>query len=286
MAEKIIDVQELIKVESMPKIFYQLEVIGTQIENALQGIEDMDCNEDNKKEVKKRKQEITAFKNMMEDRRKQVKNQILEKYNEFEAKYNLEVKEKLVNAETILNEKVSVIETQQKIQKENNLRNFYEEYQEKYNIKSMMIPFERIGLNITLTASEKSLKEQVVSFCEKISNDLKLIDLEEYKDEIRIEYNACLDFVKSKTIVVQRHRMMEMLEATRKQEEEKKKQEEAIVEKVEEIVEEEIIAPQEIEVTTLEDEEEILMVTFTIKATKEKIKKLKEFLISEEIRYE
>ena len=283
--EKVMDVTELIKVESLPKLYYQLEEIGKVVDNALTGIEDMVCDEENKKEVKKRKQEITAFKNMMEDRRKQVKNQILEKYTEFENKYNLEVKDKLVNAESILNEKVSAIETQQKIDKENNLRNFYEEYQEKYNISSMMIPFSQIGLNITLTASEKSLKEQVVKFCEKISNDLKLIELEEYKDEIRIEYETCFDFVRAKTKVVERHRQLEMLEAMRKAEEEKKAQEEAIVEKVEEVVEE-IIAPVEIPDAVEEkmeetiEFEEILEVPFTVRGYKDQIVELKHLLQS------
>ena len=93
----MMDIQELIKVESLPKIFYQLEEIGKVVDNALVGIEDMVCDEDNKKEVKKRKQEITAFKNMMEDRRKQIKTQVMAKYEEFNKKYEEEFKSKLVN---------------------------------------------------------------------------------------------------------------------------------------------------------------------------------------------
>ena len=52
MEEKFYDIQELIKVESLPKIFYQLEIIGQEVAKALEGVETMVCNEENKKEEK------------------------------------------------------------------------------------------------------------------------------------------------------------------------------------------------------------------------------------------
>lgn len=278
MEEHLIDVNELIKVESLPKIFYQLEEIGKKVDEALVDIEDMECTDENKQEVKKRKQEITAFKNLMEDRRKEIKNQILEKYNEFNDKYELEVKSKLVNAENILNEKVSNIEVQQKLDKENELRAFYQEYVTKYNLEDMEIPFETIGLNITLTASMKSLKEKIVAFCEKIANDLKLIELEEYKDEIMLEFRSSLNFANAKMRVVGRHKELELIKRTEEERARKKEEESKIVEKVEEVVEPEIVAPIEIETTTLEDTEEQFIVSFTVKATKEVILKLKQCL--------
>ena len=109
MNEKI-NINEIISVQQLPKIYYELEKIGKVVDNALVGINDMVCDEDNKKEVKKRKQEITAFKNLMESKRKEIKNQVMEKYNEFNKKYEEEVKVKLENAENILTEKYTAIE--------------------------------------------------------------------------------------------------------------------------------------------------------------------------------
>ena len=275
---KVMDIQELIKVESLPKIFYQLEEIGKVVDNALVGIEDMVCDEDNKKEVKKRKQEITAFKNMMEDRRKQIKSQVMAKYDEFNKKYEEEVKSKLVNAESVLTEKYTAIETQQKLDKENELREFVAQHCKD---KKIHIDFERIGLNITLSASIKSLKEQALNAIEKVASDLKLIELEEYKDEILLEYNKSFDFVSAKMTVIDRHKQLEEIKAKQEELEKAKQEEQKIIENVEAVIEEdeeEIIAPVEIETTTLENEEETYIIQFTVRGTKSKLKELKEFL--------
>lgn len=275
MEEKVIDVNELIKVESLPKIFYQLEEIGKVVDNALVGINDMVCNEDNKKEVKKRKQEITAFKNLMETKRKQIKEQVLEKYNEFNSKYEEEVKTKLVNAENILTEKYTAIEIQQKQDKENELREFVEQHCKDKNVH---IEFDRIGLNITLSASIKSLKEQALAFIDKVVSDLKLIELEEYKSEILLEYNESLDFVKAKTTVIDRHKKLEEIKEQQKEVQLRIDEEDKIVEQIEEVVEE-VSTPVEIETTVEDLENEKWVLSFTVKGPKEKLKKLKEYII-------
>lgn len=277
---KVMDIQDYIRVESLPKIFYQLEEIGKVVDNALVGIEDMVCDEDNKKEVKKRKQEITAFKNMMEDRRKQIKTQVMAKYNEFNEKYEEEVKSKLVNAESILTEKYTAIETQQKLDKENEVRKFAQRHFETNNIQDL-VKFEDIGLNITLSVSEKSLKEKVLEFCNKIQGDLNLIELEKHKDEILIEYKNSLNFANAKIIVMNRHKQLEEMKKKQEELEKQKEEEQKIVENVEAVieeVEEEIIAPVEIETTTLEDEEETYIIQFTVRGTKSQLKELKLFL--------
>ena len=272
MEEKVYDIQELIKVESLPKIFYQLEIIGQEVAKALEGLETMVCNEENKKEVKKRKQEITAFKNLMETRRKEIKNQVMEKYNEFNEKYEREVKSKLVNAENILTVKYTAIEIQQKLEKEKELREFAERHFESYNFQDL-VTFEDIGLNITLTASIKALKEQVIEFCNKIQGDLNLIELEEYKEEILLEYKETLNFANSKIKVANRHKQLE--EIKKKQEEtEKKKQEEQItIDAVLGVVEEVVEVPKPIY-----EEEELIEVSFTVRGTTKMLKELKQFL--------
>lgn len=272
--ENTLDVNELIKVESLPKIFYQLELIGERINNALVGIEDMECNEDNKKEVKKRKQEITAFKNMMEDKRKEIKKQVMAKYDEFNEKYTEEVLNKLVKAETTLNEKVTVIENQQKQEKRDNIELFANEHFKFNNIEDIVC-FDDMNLNITLTASEKSLKEQVLSFCERIVNDLKLIELEEHKDEILVEYKKNLDFTKSKLEVCTRYKMLEEVKQRNEQQEIKKEEEAKIIEVVEEVV-----APKEV----IDDEAKITC-SFTVTGTKSQIRQIKNLILEIGVEY-
>jgi hypothetical protein len=276
MEEKVYDIEELIKVESLPKIFYQLEVIGQEVDKALSGIEDMVCNEENKKEVKKRKQEITAFKNLMETRRKEIKKQVMAKYDEFNEKYEAEVKSKLTNAENILTVKYTAIEIQQKLEKEKELREFAERHFESYNFQDL-VTFENIGLNITLTASVKSLKEQVIEFCNKIQGDLNLIELEEFKEEILLEYKETLNFANAKIKVANRHKQLEEIKKKQEELEQIKQEEQMTIDTVIEMVEDEIKveAPKPI----YEDEEK-LEVSFTVRGTKQQLKELKEFLIN------
>lgn len=273
MGEKVYDIQELIKVESLPKIFYQLEVIGKEVEKALEGVETMVCNEDNKKEVKKRKQEITAFKNLMEARRKEIKNQVMEKYNEFNEKYEQEVKSKLVNAENILTVKYTAIEIQQKLEKEKELREFADNHIVSNNLQDI-VEFEDIGLNITLTASIKSLKEQIVAFIERVINDLALIELEEHKEEILLEYKETLNFANAKIKVANRHKQLEEIKMQQLALEQQKQEEQMTIDVVMEVVEEEVVETPK----PIYEEEEIIEVSFTVRGTTKMLKELKQFL--------
>ena len=281
--EEKIDVNEIVKIEQMPKVFSQLEKIGEIIKKKTSDLDKLECTEANKQEVKKRRTEINNTLALLEAKKKEIKNKLLEPYNVFEEKYNNECKEKLQNASSILTEKINAIEIQQKLEKEQELREFADEYFNHYMIKDV-VKFEDIGLNITLSASIKSLKEQTKAFCERISNDLKLIDLEEYKDEIVIEYLKNLDFTKSKMIVIERHRKLEEIEKREEELKAQQEQEQEIVEKVEEVVEE-IKPPVEIIDVEAQEVEEIFTATFTVKTTKAKLKALKNFMESEEIEY-
>ena len=281
--EEKIDVNEIVKIEQMPKVFSQLEKIGEIIKKKTSDLDKLECTEANKQEVKSRRTEINNTLALLEAKKKEIKNKLLEPYNVFEEKYNKECKEKLQNASSILTEKINTIEVQQKLEKEQELREFADEYFNHYMIKDV-VKFEDIGLNITLSASIKSLKEQTKAFCERISNDLKLIDLEEYKDEIVIEYLKNLDFAKSKMLVIERHRQLEEIKKREEELKAQQEQEQEIVEKVEEVVEE-IKPPVEIIDVEAQEVEEIFTATFTVKTTKAKLKALKSFMESEEIEY-
>ena len=281
--EEKIDVNEIVKIEQMPKVFSQLEKIGEIIKKKTSDLDKLECTEANKQEVKSRRTEINNTLALLEAKKKEIKNKLLEPYNVFEEKYNNECKEKLQNASSILTEKINAIEIQQKLEKEQELREFADEYFSHYMIKDV-VKFEDIGLNITLSASIKSLKEQTKAFCERISNDLKLIDLEEYKDEIVIEYLKNLDFTKSKMLVVERHRQLEEIKKREEELKAQQEQEQEVVEKVEEVVEE-IKPPVEIIDVEAQEVEEVFTATFTVKTTKAKLKALKSFMESEGIEY-
>ena len=138
--------------------------------------------------------------------------------------------------------------------------------------RQIHIDYEMIGLNVTLSASMKSLKEQALAFIEKVDNDLKLIDLEtEYRNEILLEYNKTLDLAKAKLNVINRHIELEEIKKQQLEQEEKQKAEQEVAQKVEEAIE-------EITVPKPEEVEPIMECTFKVRTTKDNLIKIKNYL--------
>lgn len=270
------NINEIVKIEQMPKVFSQLETIGKYIDEQIKDLDNLECTEENKQEVKKRRTEINNTLKVLEEKRKEIKTTLLEPYETFNDKYENECKIKLQNASDILKNKIDDIENMQLQEKKEELELFAKEYFDVNGIDDI-VNFDDIGLNITLSASIKSLKEQIVSFSERISSDLELIKLEEFSDEILIEYKNNLDFTKSKLDVIARKKQLEELQKRNEETKHQKEEEQKMVEKVEEI----ITAPKEI----IEDED-IITVTFTITDTKENIIKVREFMKKEGIKYD
>lgn len=271
-----IDVNEIVKIEQMPKVFSQLEMIGTYIDEKIKDIDILDCTEENKQEVKQRRTEINNILKELDDRRKFIKNKILEPYEMFNDKYEQECKTKLITASEILKIKIDSIEDQQKTSKRMELYDFAMEYFTANNLQDV-VTFDDIGLNITLSASVKSLKEQVINFCEKIKQDLELIKMEEYRDEILYEYKKNHNFAECKKLVLDRHKEIDKIVEETKELEKQAEEDKKVEQKVEEV----LTAPKEI----IEDDE-IITVTFTINDTKENIVKVREFMKKEDIKYE
>lgn len=255
----------LIVIEQLPKIKQTLQVISDDIDEKIKYAMSLQCTEESVKEVKNVRAELNKIKTVLEDKRKKVKSAVLQPYEEFEGIYNDLVKFKLQMADDTLKNEIDEVEGKIKEQKKDELKEFVEEHCKANNIH---VDFDRIGLNITLSASMKSLKEQAKTFIEKVAADLKLIEMEEFSDEILLEYNKCFDYVLAKTTVLGRHKELEEIQKQQESKNQVEQQEQQIVENVEEAIE--ITAPVEIE--------EVETYQFEVKATKEQIKKLIDFM--------
>ena len=288
MSEKELNLNEIVKIETMPKIFEQLEVIGKYIDESLKDIDKLECTEENKQMVKKKRAEINNTLKVLESKRLEIKRAINEPYEVFNAKYEETIKNKLNEADNALKMRINAIEEEQLNSKRDILIDFAIEYFKKYNMPAY-VTFESIGLNITLSASEKSLKEQIVSFCERINSDLQLIRLEEYGAEIENEYMLNnFDYAKAKLTVIERHNRIEELEKQKQANQIIKEQQEKIIEEVNSALDGEITAPQEIVDKLNEDIkfEERFECSFKVWATKEELMKIKELLKELGVKYE
>lgn len=275
------EIDNLIKLEQMPKIFYKLEQIGNDIQIKLKEIQNLPCNDETKQNIKKVRTDINKTLDLFEKRRKLIKQQCLNEYNQFESKYNEEIKSKLENASEELNMKIGEIESKQLYEKETEIKDFIKEHIVANHLENILLVDNVIqlgGLKINLSNSVKSLKEQALTFINKVNTDLNLIALEnEFKNEIILEYkNNGFDLTKAKLNVIVRNKQLEEMQETNEKIKEIKEKEQVI----EEIVEE-ITTPQEI----IEDDE-ILEVTFTVRGTKPQILKIKDLILELGIKYE
>lgn len=269
--------KELIVVKQLPVIEEQLRSLSDEIDKKVSRALSLVVSDETVKEVKKVRAELNADFKDLEQKRKSVKEQVMNPYLQFEEIYKKYVTEKFKYADEELKKKISMVETEQLNAKSKEIKDYFEEYKVSKNID--FITFENANINITLSASNKSLKEQAKEFIDKVSDDLALIDSQEHKEEILIEYKKSLNVSLAITTVVNRYKELEELKKKQEVVEQQKQVEETTVAKVEEI----LSAPVQIETT---NQDEILEIAFRVRGSREKLKELVHFLKERGYEYE
>lgn len=237
---KEININEILKVEQSPKIFEDLEKIGTYLDKTLECIEDIECTEQNKQEVKKKRASINNAKTILENKRKEIKKIINEPYEIIERKYNELVKGKLDNAIKILDDKTSFIENEQKNQIKEMCVNFFNEYATSKNID--FISFDQMNLKIALNlitekgALKKKTQDNIAEFIDQREKDLNLINSLEFSNEILIEYKKNLSSADAIAIVMDRHKQLEQIQQQKEKQEEKNINDEEMLEKIDSVL--------------------------------------------------
>lgn len=195
--EKELEIQLVTK----PKIAHQLQKIGASVAQRLEdlNINNLVATEDTVKSLKQLRADLNKELGDYEDQRKFVKNGILNPYNEFEELYKKEISERYKSAIDTLKDKIGIVETKIKDEKKTKVKSYYDEL--CLSEKIDFIPFEKLGLDINLTASEKSLKTKCDEFIKKILDDLTLIRTSDYEAETMTEYKATLNVASAITTV-------------------------------------------------------------------------------------
>lgn len=265
---------DLIIIEQLPIIKERLQMAQHEIKKRVAYATSLECNEETRKEIKKLRAELNKDFQDFESRRKEVKSKIAEPYKQFEQAYNENISEPFKLGLNILDDKISTVESEIKSRKETEVKAYFDEYRKSKDID--FISFEKSGISITLSASEKSLKAAAKEYIDKVSEDLNLIATQDCGDEILIEYKKSLSVSTAITTVCNRHRELEEIAAAKAEQAEKAEQLKEAENTVDEIMAE--VAPPTVEPEQPEQTEEIFELTFTVRATRNKLKDLKEFL--------
>lgn len=268
------DKKELIVVKQLPIIVETLKEIGKVADVKIQKALAMEIKGTTPEEIQKSKVEVkkirTELKNEfdgLEAKRKEVKNKVLKPYDDMEEVYKKEVTERYTTADTKLKEKIDAIEIAEKEQITKEVKTYFNEYLASKKID--FITYENANINVTLTASMKSLKDSAKNYIDRIASDLEVIASDENSVEILVEYKQN-DFNASGATLTVRNRLKAIEEAKAKADAQAqaKVEEEKAVERVVSFT-----RPKEVV------KEELFDTTFkVVNATKQMLIDLKKFL--------
>lgn len=268
---------ELIIVKQLPQIEEHLKERSEQIEEKVKNAKSLVCTEESVKAIKEVRAELNKEFKEVETQRKMVKEQILAPYTKFEEIYKTYISDKYKSADIDLKNKIDTVENELKNKKEQEIKDYFEEYKKANDID--FITYEQAKINVTLSASKKSLKEQVKTFIDHIESDLNTLETLEQRNEMLVEYkqngynlNNAVSTVKNRIAMLEREK-----EIQEKQNEEAQR----IRKNIEHLIQ--ANAPLEQPTTT---EEKEYVVNFKVVATKEKLVALKKFLNDGGYKYE
>ena len=270
------------QIKSVGEIESNMKEVKGYVENLNNYYKSVTFTDETMKEAKDEKSKVNKFKSQVADYRKNIIAEYNKPIKAFEDTAK-ETEKLLTETYNTINQQVANYENKQKKIKEQEIKDYFEEYKTANNID--FITYGQARINVTLSASMKSLKEQVKQFIDKIVDDLKLIETQEHKTEILIEYKQTLNVSQAITSVTNRFKAIE---------EEKKRQEQKVVhiemnenhemtqksyKQLENVFNKPLEQPKE-------ENEEILTLKFTIRGTRTKLKELKQFLESGGYDYE
>ena len=278
---------ELIRVVQLPEIEEHLQSIKVAVTQKVKDALSLICTEDTVKSVKAVRADLNKDLKDFEERRKAVKKAIMSPYEQFEAVYKECISDTYKKADAELKAKIDSVENELKEAKRTEVEAYFEECSKSVGVD--FVKLSDLNLNITLSASVKSLKRQVKEYFDKVIQDLALIATLEHTTEILVEYRKTLDVSDAVLTVQERHKAIAEQEKRNAEASVIAEKQAETVAKVEEAVQKsnagEISAP-EVEEAPLEGNEPLYEATFRVTGTLSQLKRLKKFLNDRGYQYE
>ena len=294
--------ENLITLKQAPIIVYEkIKAVGQQIEAKI-----AELNLDNQlvtdETLKSAKNTRTMLRKELDDfetQRKYIKEQVNAPYEAFENAYKEHIKVHYDKADSTLKTKIDEVQNRLLDDKRGRIKDYFTELCQSQGIDFLI--FERLPLNITLSASDKSLKEQVANFISEVSKSLQLIESlnepDDFKAEMLTEYKQTLDVTRAiqnaQYRKQQREAELQRIEAQRAAAEQARLEAEARAKEVAPLQAPEEVPPPAIqeapaphqEVPAPATQEEILHYNLGVSGTRAQLRALRQFLETNNINY-
>lgn len=258
---------DIILVKQLPIVEDSLTEIKSEVSLMTSETLKLQCTEETLQEVKKAKSELKKRFDELEAARKKVKKAVLAPYEEFETRY-LEIKDLFLDADAQLKAKIQEVEDSLIKGKVEEINRFFVDYATSRDVIKY-VSFEKSGIKILKSKSEKALKDECRNYIDHIVNDIETMRTMNHRREIFYEYRSN-GFNLSEAIKVVNVRLTEI-----KKEEVEKPNDNATVPDLP-------ILPPELP----PKDEKVYATKFKVWGTKEQLKDLKDFLKNGGYRYE
>lgn len=263
----------LIVIEQLPVITEQFRLAGAEVARRVAEADALICTEESKQTVKSARAQLNKERKDFESRFKEVEAQVLEPWNNAVAAYKEHIKTPYAEADERLKDKVEAIENEQKRQKTAEVRAYFEEYAASCHLDPYFINWELTKINVTLSASEKSLKDKAKEYVDLRMRHLESIEKREHAAEILVEYRQSLSVMDAIEAVEKRHRLLAEQEKRRAELESARAAEAETVKRVEAVAP---LAPPTVKPV---DDDPIRTVAFKVTAPLSRLRELKKFLV-------
>ena len=201
-----------IKLVQLPVIQHAVQEIGKSIDARLKelNIDGQIATIDTIKSLKDLRADFNKELKEYESQRTLIKKSILSPYDEFELEYKKGIKDKIEKAVETLKDKIATVEDDLRKSKKQGLEDYFNELKESKNID--FITFEQTGIEVTLSTPDKQYKEKCIEFINKVADDLELIETQDFRTEIFLEYKSSLNISNSIKTVKSRKETLKIIE--------------------------------------------------------------------------
>lgn len=184
----------------LEKIEWNFEELKTEITEKAGEYVNLVYTDDQIKEAKKDRATLNKFKTALNDKKKEVKKQVMDPYTTFEA----QIKELIGIVDKAVDNIDQQVKSYEQNLKEEKRKKIEEIYKECIGDLDRTVPLEKIfkesWLNVTTT--QKSIREEITEIYERVDKELKLInmDMSPFVYEMKEEYLRTFDLAAAQAV--------------------------------------------------------------------------------------
>ncbi len=268
---------EIIKISQLPAIEQNLREVKEWVEKTVAGYVSQAQTAESLQEVKAYRTMLNNMFAEFDNRRKEIKREILAPVDQFEATFKECITVSFKNAVAELTGKINAEESRMKTECEAGLRDFFRELAQARCLD--FLRYEQAGIAVSMadakakTQPPQKLRERLEDFVECVSNDVDMIATLEDRDEVMAVYKDTLSVTIAISAVKTRHERERLAREENERREAQRAQEAEVAKKVEAFMAP-VVAPAVEAITA----QEMRTVSFTITDTRERLILLRQYL--------